>query len=252
MIVAIIAGQNDDALMALLRVFTRNITNSTCPELQQVAEKVLQALNSWLWWPRDQREKYQTVPRWSLSSTFHCYLHTSFLSVRPVVLCSLAECTMTCSVVCPIWGTCAITYFNDSCKHWTLKQQFREGMGGREGEGERGGRERERESFLLLQWLPLQWLVFWDLVFTPIQFPPRLLVPVPPSLPFFNLILLFLSPLLSTVRSALIASVFCSNISQMNLSDVLLPDLLAVCSYMYNWMMYALSASGTMNTQGLV
>ena len=46
MIVAIIAGQNDDALMALLRVFTRNITNSTCPELQQVAENVLQALNS--------------------------------------------------------------------------------------------------------------------------------------------------------------------------------------------------------------
>ena len=129
--------------------------------------------------------KYQRDQRWSLSSTFHCYLHTSFLSVRPVVLCSLSECTTTCSVVCPIWGTCAITYFKDSCKHWTLKQQFREGMGGRDGEGERGGRERERKSFLLLQWLPLQWLVFWDLVFTPIQFPPRLLVPVPPPLPFF-------------------------------------------------------------------
>ena len=46
MIVAIIAGQNDDALMALLWIFTRNTTNSTCPELQQVAENVLQALNS--------------------------------------------------------------------------------------------------------------------------------------------------------------------------------------------------------------
>ncbi len=121
MIAAIIAGQNDDAVMALLRVFKRNITNCTCPELQQVAENVLQALNSWLWWPRDQREKYQTVPRWSLSSTFHCYLHTSFLSVRPVVLCSLAECTMTCNVGSLIWGTCAITYFKDCCKHWTLK-----------------------------------------------------------------------------------------------------------------------------------
>ena len=141
MTVAIIAGQNDDALMASLREFT----NCTCPELQQVAENVLQALNSWLWWPRDQREKYQTVPRWSLSSTFHCYLNTSFLSVRPVVLCSFAECTLTCSVVWPVWGTCAITYFKDSCKHWTLKQQLRErerGGGGRE----RGGREKERFS----------------------------------------------------------------------------------------------------------
>ena len=42
MTVAIIAGQNDDALMASLREFT----NCTCPELQQVAENVLQALNS--------------------------------------------------------------------------------------------------------------------------------------------------------------------------------------------------------------
>ena len=42
MTVAIIAGQNDDALMASLREFT----NCTCPELQQLAENVLQALNS--------------------------------------------------------------------------------------------------------------------------------------------------------------------------------------------------------------
>ena len=63
----------------------------------------------------------------------------------------------------------------------------------------------------------------------------RLFVRVPPPSPLPR------SPLLWMVRLALIDSVFFSNISHMNLSDVLQPYMLVVCSYICNRVMHALS-----------
>ena len=46
----------------------------------------------------------------------------------------------------------------------------------------------------------------------------------------------------------LIASIFFSIMSHMNLLDVILPLLLVECSYMYNWVTYELCVSLAMNT----
>ena len=112
------------------------------------------------------------------------------------------------------------------------------------------GRDRDGAVFEWLA-LPLQWLVTWDLVSGTRSIPPS-----PPDFPpttFFLLFFFFFSSFffflaffffgcLLLVIVAYITLLDILKVAYMTLSDILLPYLLDVCLYMYNWVVYEMYA----------